>query len=62
MAPSETAEPSKANGISSVSEVEPDSSDVPSSDTNSDMEEGQYIPVRTKRKSRGGRGKGPKNN
>lgn len=42
----------------SVSEAEPDSSDISSSD--SEAEEGQYIPVRTKRRSRGGRGKGPK--
>ena len=42
-----------------MSEVESDSSDVASSD--SDVEEGQYISVRTKRRSRGGRGKGPKN-
>lgn len=53
------AESSKAMGVLSVSEVESDSSDVASSD--SDVEEGQYIPVRTKRRSRGGRGKGPKN-
>lgn len=53
------AESSKARGATSVSEVESDSSDVAPSD--SDVEEGQYIPVRTKRRSRGGRGKGPKN-
>lgn len=60
IASSVLAESSKAMGATSISEVDSDSSDVPSSD--SDMEEGQYIPVRTKRRSRGGRGKGSKNN
>ncbi|WZY85238.1 hypothetical protein YC2023_031622 [Brassica napus] len=58
--PHEFAGSSKAIGGSSFSEAEPDSSDVSSSD--SDMEEGQYIPARTKRRSRGGRGRGPKHN
>lgn len=51
---------SKANGHTSVSEVESDSDDIPSSD--SDVEEGQYIPVKTRHKTRFGRDRGPKAN
>lgn len=51
---------SKANGHTSVSEVESDSDDIPSSD--SDVEEGQYIPVKTRHRTRFGRDRGPKAN
>lgn len=54
------AESSKVNDQMPVSEVESDSSDIPTSD--SDVEEGQYIPVKTRHKARFGRDRGPKTN
>ncbi|XP_009111975.1 uncharacterized protein LOC103837364 [Brassica rapa] len=54
------AGPSRASDGRSVSEVDSDSSDIPSSDP--DTEEGEYIPVRTRHKARYGRDRGPKPN
>ncbi|CAG7883841.1 unnamed protein product, partial [Brassica rapa] len=59
-APSHPAAVSKANDHLSVSEAESDSSDIPSSDP--DVEEGEYIPVRSRHKARFGRDRGPKAN
>ncbi|XP_056850409.1 uncharacterized protein LOC130499922 [Raphanus sativus] len=51
---------SKAAGNTSVSEVESDSDDILSSD--SEVEEGQYTPVKTRHMTRLGRDRGPKKN
>lgn len=53
----DTAETSKAPDPVTASEVESDSSDIQTSE--SDAEEGQYIPVKTRHRAKKGRDRGP---